>query len=1166
MVNLAELVKLAEALPLHSALLSALRESKGQGLRLPLAYAARPWLIARLQMDWPRPILVLCPSVQRARQLQEQVQVWSPQPASVLVFPEPDALFYERMALDPATRQERLFTLGRLLKERREPDSRLVVVASARAAMQKLMDADDFAAALLVIRAGGRLDLRAVMAHLVDSGYEPAPVVEQPGTFARRGGILDVFPSDSSQPVRIELFGDEVETIRYFNPLTQRSESRVAVVTIGPAREALPAKLREALSALVSADETNDDRVESQFKIDIQRLQQADALDLIDVYASYCSSASIFDYFPSDGLLVIEDPSMVLSTVEEVERQSSELRASHQSRGALPPNMPVPYFTRSEMASRLDRWGTTVRLAWQTDEPAPVDGRWEELCGAIELLPSYGGRLKAFLDDCQSAQKRGSRVVVVSHQAHRLSELLQERGVDVAPVEGLSMLPAPGSLTLLKGHVAEGFQVAAPGAFSLFTDLEIFGWSKPRRRMTRTATTPRALLDDLEPGDYVVHIEHGIGRYLGLQTVDTEGAEREYAVLQYADGDKLYVPIEQVARVTRYIGVGGQPPTVHRLGTGDWARVKDRVRKAVQDVAKELLEIYAARQVKRGHAFSPDSPWLADLEASFPYVETPDQLQVISEVKADMEQPKPMDRLVCGDVGYGKTEVALRAAFKAVLDGKQVAVLVPTTVLAQQHFKTFQERLQAFPVRVEVLSRFRSDKEQKAILADLAAGVVDICIGTHRLIQRDVQFKDLGLVVIDEEQRFGVLHKERLKQLRKEVDVLTLSATPIPRTLHTALVGIRDMSTMETPPEERLPIKTFVTEYDEGLIREAVLRELERGGQVYFVHNRVQNIHFIAERLRALVPEASIVVGHGQMPEEQLEKVMVEFALGNHDVLVCSTIIESGLDIPNVNTIIVNQADRFGLAQLYQLRGRVGRGANRAYAYFLFNRDKALTPQAEKRLRTIFEATELGAGFRIALRDLEIRGAGNLLGSEQHGHVAAVGFTLYCQLLAEAIRDYQGKAEERAPEVKVDLPVVAFIPSAYVDDDAARLGLYRRMAAATTLEDVADVAREIVDRFGRPPREVANLICLLEIKHLAARAGLESVTANDREIVMTASSGTVDRAALERAFGPAVKAGHRQARVNRLLLGKAWMAALRDGLEILARHGLDSLTTEPIKL
>ena len=554
----------------------------------------------------------------------------------------------------------------------------------------------------------------------------------------------------------------------------------------------------------------------------------------------------------------------------------------------------------------------------------------------------------------------------------------------------------------------------------------------------------------------MVHIEHGIARFAGLTHKTLDGNEREYLELRYAQGDRLFVPTDQVDRVSRYVGPGDHTPALTRLGSGDWVRAKERVRRAVGDLARDLLGLYAARQVLEGHAFPPDTAWQQELEASFPYLETPDQLEAVRQVKSDMENLRPMDRLVCGDVGYGKTEVAIRAAFKAVLDGRQTAVLVPTTVLAQQHYRTFQERLSSFPARIEMLSRFRSERDQRQVVSDLASGAVDIVIGTHRLLQKDVTFKNLGLVIIDEEQRFGVAHKERLKQMRREVDVLTLSATPIPRTLHMSLVGIRDMSTMETPPEERLPIKTYVSEFDDRLVREAIIRELERGGQVYFVHNRVHNIEQVAHRLRDLVPEAEIAVAHGQMPEELLERVMLDFVRGGIDVLVCTTIIESGLDIPNVNTIIINQADRLGLAQLYQLRGRVGRGAFRAYAYVLYDRGRVLTEPAQKRLQTIFEATELGAGFQIALKDLEIRGAGNLLGAEQSGQIGAVGFDLYVRLLAEAVERL--KALQRGekpplpatarPAVTLDLPLTAHIPHSYVPDLNLRLALYQRLASA----------------------------------------------------------------------------------------------------------------------
>ena len=680
------------------------------------------------------------------------------------------------------------------------------------------------------------------------------------------------------------------------------------------------------------------------------------------------------------------------------------------------------------------------------------------------------------------------------------------------------------------------------------------------------------------------------------------GIEREYLLLEYAAGDRLYVPADQADRVTRYIGAGEAAPTITRLGSGEWARAKTRVRRAVREIAQDLLELYATREQAAGTAFPPDTAWQTELEASFPYVETPDQLKALAEVKQDMERPRPMDRLLVGDVGYGKAEVALRAAFKAVEAGKQVAMLVPTTVLAQQHWNTFRERLAAFPIKVEMLSRFRSDREQREVVRGLAEGSVDICVGTHRLLQKDVSFKNLGLVIIDEEQRFGVANKERLKQLRREVDVLTLTATPIPRTLHMSLVGVRDMSTMETPPEERLPIRTFVTEYDEGLIRETILRELDRGGQVYFVHNRVQSIAYQARRLQKLVPEARIAIGHGQMPEEQLERVMLEFAGGEHDVLVCTTIIESGLDIQSVNTLIVNNAHHFGLSQLYQLRGRVGRGAARAYAYFLFTRDTALTETAERRLRTIFEATELGAGFRIALKDLEIRGAGNLLGAEQHGHISAVGFDLYTRLLAEAVgqlkearalvsattdpsfgasgpssgqagrpttkpplplgslglEETQGGEGGGGPPIvgqlaapSVSLPVSAYLPADYVEDEPTRLNFYQRLAGVRSGERLAELIDELADRFGPLPEPVRNLAYVISLRLAAQRAGVQQVQSLDHEVVVKFERlPRLDVSGLARVVGVPLRAGSNQLRLPRGH-GQDWMVQLQTLVESL---------------
>jgi transcription-repair coupling factor (superfamily II helicase) len=652
-----------------------------------------------------------------------------------------------------------------------------------------------------------------------------------------------------------------------------------------------------------------------------------------------------------------------------------------------------------------------------------------------------------------------------------------------------------------------------------------------------------------------VHIEHGIGKFSGVITMNVGGMTREYMLLEYSAGDRLYVPTDQIDRVGRYIGASDHPPSLSRLGSMEWVKSKEKARKSAEDIAQELLTIYAAREVVQGFAYSPDNTWQTELEASFPYVETPDQLSAIAQIKEDMSHARPMDRLVCGDVGYGKTEVALRAAFKAVLDDKQVAILVPTTVLAQQHYTTFKERLSAFPVRVESLSRFKSPKEQQEVLNGIADGSVDIAIGTHRLIQNDVTFKDLGLLIIDEEQRFGVSHKEHFKRLRQEIGVLTLSATPIPRTLNLSLVGVRDMSVMETPPEERLPIKTSVSEYSEQIVREAIIREIERNGQIFFVHNRVQSIGILAEKLKILVPEARIAVGHGQMHENELETVMGDFAQGKIDVLLCTTIIESGLDVPNANTMIINQADRLGLTQLYQLRGRVGRGANLAYAYFLYDKGKRLTLDANQRLRTIFEATELGAGFGIAMKDLEIRGAGNILGVKQSGHINSVGFSLYTQLLAEAVEELKAKkvAERtgnsfiptlRLPSPTIDLPQPAFIPEHYITDTDTRLSMYQNLAGARNIESVELIGKDFKDRFGPMPVEVLNLLYGVKIKALAIKARLESISSEGSLIVLRRPSNMrFDPSRFEQSpLG--IKVSLNQVRLDSSILGKGWQQML----------------------
>jgi transcription-repair coupling factor (superfamily II helicase) len=793
--------------------------------------------------------------------------------------------------------------------------------------------------------------------------------------------------------------------------------------------------------------------------------------------------------------------------------------------------------------------------------------------------PAFGGQVKLVIDEIITRKARGERVVLVSRQSTRLSHLLDEAGVTATPTESLTPgdpPPPSGSITLIHGVLMEGFSLpGGDGAnkqalITVMSDSELFGWKKPtavRRRKPRKGMTPETFFADVNPGDLVVHIEHGIGRYVGLVKLDFEGVEREYLAVEYANTDKLYVPIHQADRLARYVGLDDGLPHLNRLGSADWGMVKRRARKAVEDIAKELLEIYAKREMTPGRAFSADTEWQREIEDAFPYVETEDQLRAIAEVKLDMEKPRPMDRLVCGDVGYGKTEVALRAAFKAVMDGVQVAILAPTTILAQQHYQTFKERLEAYPVRIEMLSRFRTRSQQEQTLANMAQGTTDIVIGTHRLLQKDIKFKNLGLLVIDEEQRFGVKHKEKLKEMRTDVDVLTLTATPIPRTLHMSLSGVRDLSTIDTPPEERMPIRTTITDYDESLIRTAILREMDRGGQSFYVYNRVMGIEQKANRIRNIVPEARVVVGHGQMSERQLERAMIDFVAGEADVLVSTTIIENGLDMPNVNTIIIDRADRLGLAQLYQLRGRVGRGAVQAHAYLLTPKDHKLNADAQKRLEAIAEASELGAGFRIAMRDLEIRGAGELLGARQHGHIAAVGFDLYTRLLGQAVREMKGEAPHLvtgdeaitylsplSDGIQINLPIPAYISEEYLPEEKMRLRLYRRLAGLTTLNEIDDMAKELEDRFGEMPEPVANLLYQLKLKVMAMEAGVKAIVTEIGQIIIRADSlQDVDRSGLERRLDPAARVTPRQVSLPLHPRPEVWQVELEKTLRLIGR-------------
>ncbi len=1205
MLNLSGLLPLLNDIPSYRQLVKDLRSLSPipYPLSLKIPVAARPYLVAALQRDLRQPVLWVVARTERAKAVYEQLRSWAARPETILRLPEPDALPYERIPWTVETIRERLSVLTALStdgggpsverQDTNQDDMHPVIVASARALMQKTIPLSDFAGAVHTLRVGQRASLQSLLSTWYSLGYEPTAVVEEPGNFSRRGGIVDIFPPNCRWPVRVEFFGDEIESLRLFDPTTQRSREKVSAVTLTPASEALPRYGKRAARLMAQLDlSACHPAAQTEFKRDREALEEDQWFRGIEFYLPclYDRPGMLPAYLPPGGLTLIDDWSEFEATMADLEAQALSLHDELIEAGELPAGLPLPYFTWDELWAALTR-GSHCALGYDgaMSERMGLDVRSYPSLGRIfAAAPRYGGQLKRLLEDCQAFRKSGGRTVIISRQARRLAELLAERGVGASLVEAVSEPPPPRSVTLVGGVLAEGWTLGVgsdqwpeekplttlPSPLSLLTDADIFGWiqPRPRRAIRPRGVAPESFFTDVRPGDYVVHIEHGIGLFQGLVKLVVDGMEREYLQVDYAAGDRLYVPIHQVDRLSRYIGASDRPPTIHRLGTTDWARVKARAQRAVEDIAQDLLELYSAREVVPGHAFSPDTLWQAELEASFPYVETEDQLKAIETVKADMEEPRPMDRLICGDVGYGKTEVALRAAFKAVMDGKQVALLVPTTVLAQQHFRTFQERLAPFPVVAEMLSRFRSRKGQQEILEGLRAGTVDIVIGTHRLIQKDVAFKDLGLLIIDEEQRFGVTHKERLKQMRTEVDVLTLTATPIPRTLHMSLTGVRDMSTIETPPEERLPIKTHVAEYDETLIRKAILRELDRGGQVYFVHNRVQGIRQMAQRLARIVPEATLAIAHGQMKERELEQVMLDFVDGKVDILVCTSIIESGLDIPNVNTLVVNRADRFGLAQLYQLRGRVGRSAVRAYAYFLYSKHQRLSETARKRLETILEASELGAGFHVAMRDLEIRGAGELLGARQHGHIAAVGFDLYCRLLARAVQELRGKEPTRlldeetaylqplAESVQINLPLAVYLPEDYVLESGLRLQLYRRLAGLTTVAQIDEMARELRDRFGKLPQPAENLLYQLHLKVLALQVGVKAITTEEGQVIIRADGlEGMDRGRLQglmdARLGGRARVGRRQVWLPLDGRGEVWQEELLTALEVMAHFG-----------
>ncbi|MDP9364954.1 MAG: transcription-repair coupling factor [Chloroflexota bacterium] len=1109
-----------------------------------LPAAVRPALAAAV-VAATTPTLVVTARAERANALCAALSEYLPPERRPIAWPAPDALPYEQMPFDLVTATRRVALLDRLRRARRGGDAP-VVVASVHGLAQLVVAPTELGEQTRLLRVGDRLNLDGLLRWAQGLGYEAAPLVQEPGTIARRGGIVDLFPPGAENPVRLDLFGDEIDSIRVFDPGTQRSTGRLTEVTLLPPAELPLWRLPDAAPVLAALDRASlREEVAGEWERMLERIEAGATPASVDLFAPYLlpEPCTLADYFAPGDRLVVDEPAAVRLAATQLAAQAAELEAAFVANGELPPGLRCPIADWSAVEERLS---PLVRLDLGIEREG---GEVVPMAGLAEAL-SFAGRLVAVVDEVGDRLRDGWRVLAASDQVDRLTELFEERDIFPRKDKRRGREPAapaplpPGTLEIRASDVDAGWAMPAAKLLVL-SDLELFGFRKQTRRgVRRLSGEAAAFAASLTPGEYVVHVDHGIARFAGLVRLETNGVEREYMLLEYARGDRLYVPVDQSDRVSRYSG-GGVEPGLTRLGSGDWVKVKQRVRRAVREMAFELIQLYAVRETASGRATGPDTAWDRELAESFPYTETPDQLRAIDDVKADLETPQPMDRLVCGDVGFGKTEVALRAAFKMVNAGRQVAVLVPTTVLALQHFTTFSQRLAPFPVRVEMLSRLRGKAEQRNILAGLADGSVDIVVGTHRLVQRDVRFKDLGLVVVDEEQRFGVRHKEFFKRLRTEVDVLTMSATPIPRTLHMSLAGIRDISIIDTAPQARLPIRTFVTEFQDHLVREVLLREIDRGGQVYLVHNRVHDIDRLTHKLRELVPEARFGVGHGQMDEDVLEEVILGFVRHDYDVLVSTTIIESGIDIPNVNTIVIDNADTLGLTQLYQLRGRVGRANNRAYAYLLYRANKPLSVEAQERLEAIQEATELGAGLRVAMRDMEIRGAGNILGAEQSGHIADVGYELYIRLLAQAVEEVKsGRPAQDAAPITLDLPLTALIPADYVADTELRLATYRRVAAVASPRELAEARAELEDRFGPIPEPVEHLFALISLRLRCAELGIESVVEREREIVLrpVVTSGLEPR--LRRKLGRALRLTPNSIRVRLPDLEIPWQEAL----------------------
>lgn len=1063
-----------------------------------------------------KPVVIITNSDMEAKNLYEDLNLYL---SNVYYFPAKEIVFYNVDAISGDLRWARLNVIKEILSNNKN-----IIVTSIDAFAARYTPKDLFKTHTVSISVGDEVDFKELSKILVEAGYDRVDVVEGKGEFSLRGGLLDLFPTNSIYPYRIELFSDEIDSIRTFNTESQRSIEKVNCIEVFPAKEIIIddeiidyalSNIREELDLTLknNKDKERGIKLNTIISKNLEELRETHDFETIDSYLPlfYKKSESLFDYL-EDYIFVLDDKVRCLGKLDSTYLEFNENYSIFLQRGDILPSQGKLLLEKEELIDLLEEKINITMDAINKGGGFLSPIRKIEINSAI--LHHYQGQLDLLIEDILKKKKDGYRTVILSGtrvRGERLVSTLREREIESSYRDNIESI-ALGEVVITFGNLLKGFECPKYKT-CVISDKEVFGEAK--RKLSKSKSKSKGVskiksFAELKPGDYVVHVNHGIGVYKGIKQIEVSGHKRDYLDIVYDKGDKLYVPVDQLDLVQKYIGSEGKSPKVNKLGGAEWQKAKSKVKKSINEIAEDLVKLYAARAAVKGYKYSKDTEWQMQFEDEFPFQETPDQLSSIEEIKKDMESDKPMDRLLCGDVGYGKTEVALRAAFKAVMEGKQVAFLVPTTILAEQHYKNMIKRFSDFPIKIDMVSRFRTTKEQKSTLQSVKEGNVDILVGTHRLVSKDIVFKDLGLLIVDEEQRFGVAQKEKIKNLKKNVDVLTLSATPIPRTLHMSLTGVRDISVIETPPEERYPIQTYVVEQNDQLIRDAIMREIGRGGQVYFVYNRVEDIEKIANYIKNLVPESRVGVAHGQMTERQLEKEMLDFMTNEYNVLVCTTIIETGIDIQNVNTIIIYNADKMGLSQLYQLRGRVGRSNRIAYAYLLYTKDKVLTEVAEKRLKALKDFTELGSGFKIAMRDLEIRGAGNMMGSAQHGHMAAIGYDLYCRMLEDTVKLIKGDIDKEPIETTVDLKVDAYIPSSYIEDEMQKIEVYKKIAAIESIDEYMDIKEELEDRYSDIPDPVYNLMDIAYIKSRAKLLSIEEIKESGNDVSFRFQAGDSD--------------------------------------------------------